>query len=558
MRLRLAFPTLGLGLSLTALGCAVEDGLDEPCQPGDIDCAPDDGDGGKADGWGDGVNDPARMSNRLQYRLADLPKKGALKTPVWARAYPDAVGRAAVAWSSTYWPTAQGSHNHRWQGPSVQSPLEKYDRAFNNAPGCATHPASTHGDGAKAAWDAYDSCAGPAAKWQTSMFQGARVMHDGLDNDGDGKIDNRGPDGIDGIADWWGTCHAWSPAALVVPEPQQPVEVNGVVFDIGDLHALIQNAYDGTAAVMLGGRCNAKEIPSGPTASANHACLDVNPGALHVVLTNFLGIYQLPLIEDRTANYEVWNQPVVGYEVLKQAKISAKNANACVGSSGSKWTYNSDAKELYEVRTRVSYVVEGQASREPLGFEDYTRTDTYHYILELSSGGKVLGGRYCTDSDNTHIDFLWSPTGNHNPSNPHVSVARVKELIAKSVARPGGSGGTGKTFTVTPHAVIGDNDPAGVTANVVTSGLSGSLSLAVSVDITHTYRGDLVVELLYNGGKVKVLQQNLGGALKDLVQTYTLTPAEVGTKLNGTWAVRVIDTAVLDGGVLNKVTLEFR
>ena len=65
---------------------------------------------------------------------------------------------------------------------SVPSPLEKYDAAFNNAAGCAHYPSKFYGQGAKAEWDTYYGCAGPAAKWQSQNFQGGGEMHDGKDN----------------------------------------------------------------------------------------------------------------------------------------------------------------------------------------------------------------------------------------------------------------------------------------------------------------------------------------------------------------------------------------
>src|SRR5436305_1311913 len=117
-----------LGLALL-VGCASEPNTSD-CLPGDIDCAPPGGGGGKADGY-DYKNDPQRMSQHLNYRLAELPKKGERKTPVWKDQYPAAVGVSAPVWADTYWPTSQGSHNNRWQGPSIKSPLEKYDAAFN-------------------------------------------------------------------------------------------------------------------------------------------------------------------------------------------------------------------------------------------------------------------------------------------------------------------------------------------------------------------------------------------------------------------------------------------
>ena len=550
----------GLGLTLLTsvqmLGCATEEDAGDECLPGDIDCSAPSADG-KADGF-DYKNDPARMSQNLKYTLADLPKKGELKTPVWKAQFPEAAARLPVAWADTYWPTSEGSHNHRWMGPTVKSPTEKYDAAFNNVAGCATQP-PMYGAGSKAKWDTYNACSGPATKWQSKNFQGGGEMHDGIDNDGDGKTDEYGDDGIDGIAGWWGTCHAWSPAALLMPEPQHAVTVNGVTFEVADIKALTQNIFDSTGAVMLGGRCNSKDITHDVNGSANSECSDVNPGAMHVILTNFLGIAQLPLVEDRTANYEVWNQPVLAYEVKKQVEVTATKANQCVGQTGATWKYNTSAKKLYEVQTMVTYLTEGSASRSPLGFANNKSYDTYHYILETNTAGKVIGGRFCTDSTNSHIDFLWSPTGRYSPSNPSINVSKVKELIAKSISSTtGGGGGTAKVFTATPaSASIPDNNATGVSVDVPVTGVTGSVALTVSVDVTHTYSGDLTLTLLRNGTKVKDLRVNTGGSTPNIVESYNLSAAEVGSDLNTRWTLKVVDNAAQDVGKVNSVKLSF-
>jgi len=431
--------TLGISLLSSLVGCAA-DGADSECLPGDADCA-DPTAGGKADGW-NGANDPRSFANSLEYKLSALPKKGNLTKPIWKDRYPTALPSTPVAWADTYWPSSEGSHNARWQGASVKSPLEKYDAAFNNAAGCETQPSKIYGSGAKAAWDTYYNCAGPAAKWQMKNFQGISKMHNGIDDNSDGVVDDYGPDrnkGIDGIQGWWGTCHAWTPASLMLPEPQHAVEMNGQKFEVADIKALAQNIFDRTSAVMLGGRCNNEEITHDVAGSANDACSDVNPGSLHVIVTNFLGLRQAPLIEDRTANYEVWNQPMLGYEITKQAQVSNTAANACVGQTSNvrKWSYNTAAKKLYEVRMTTTYLSESGAEAYPVGWENNTSQDDYHYILELNSEGKIIGGRYCTDSTNTHVDFLWSPTGSNAPSNPSVDQAKVKELIKKSVEPQG-------------------------------------------------------------------------------------------------------------------------
>ncbi len=556
----------GLGLTLLGsvqlMGCA-DTSVDDECLPGDKDCADPSG-GGKADAW-DSENDPRYFASNLNYKLSELPKKGFLEKAVWQDRYPNALPQTPVAWADTYWPSSQGSHNHRWMGASVKSPLEKYDAAFNNAPGCDTQPSRIYGPQAKAAWDAYYNCAGPAATWQLKNFQGISRMHDGIDNNGDGAVDDYGSDyskGVDGIQGWWGTCHAWSPAALMLPEPQHAVTLNGQKFEVADIKALAQNIYDRTSAVMLGGRCNNEEISHDVNGSANDECSDVNPGALHVIMTNFLGLRQAPLIEDRTANYEVWNQPVMGYEITKQAEISKTAANQCVGNTTdtTKWNYNPDAKKLYEVRMTVTYLSESGAEARPVGWQNNTSEDDYHYILELNAAGKVVGGRYCTDSTNTHIDFLWSPTGQHGSSNPKVDVAKVKQLIKMSVEPEqggGGGGGTTRDFSASPSSSIPDNSDAGLNVDIPVSGVENPKGLAVAVDISHTYRGDLVLKLLKNGQLVKTLVENTGGSADNLVETYTLTAAEIGTDVNATWTLNVADTQSIDTGKVNKVTLSF-
>ena len=551
----------GLGLTLLGsvqlMGCA-DSGSDEECLPGDKDCATSGG--GKSDTW-DSENDPRSFANNLEYKLASLPKKGNLTKPIWKDRYPNALPATPVAWADTYWPSSQGSHNARWMGASVKSPLEKYDAAFNNAAGCATQPTKIYGSGAKAAWDTYYNCAGPAAKWQMKNFQGISKMHNGIDDNGDGVVDDYGSDsskGIDGIQGWWGTCHAWTPASLMMPEPQHAVTLNGQKFEVADIKALTQNIFDRTSAVMLGGRCNSEEINHDVNGSANDECADVNPGAFHVIVTNFLGLRQAPLIEDRTANYEVWNQPVLGYEITKQAEISKTAANTCVGSSGSTWKYNTSAKKLYEVRMTVTYLSESGAEAVPVGWENNTSTDSLHYILELNDAGKVVGGRYCTDSTNEHTDFLWSPTGSNSPSNPSVDATKVKQLIKLSVEPDqGGGGGTTRDFPVTPNTSIPDATPAGVNIDIPVTGVTGPKGLSVAVDISHTYRGDLVLKLLKNGQAVKTLVQNSGGSADNLQETYTLTAAEIGTDVNTRWTLNVADTEAQDTGKVNKVTLSF-
>ena len=292
------------------------------------------------------------------------------------------------------------------------------------------------------------------------------------------------------------------------PEPQHAVTLNGVTFEVADIKALTQNIYDRTSAVMLGGRCNNEEIEHDVTGSANDECSDVNPGALHVILTNFLGLRQAPLIEDRTANYEVWNQPVArlrGHEAGRDlARPPRTSASAPTGRPSGRTTPTRRSSTKFARRSRTSARAAPKRARSAT--RTTRRTDDYHYILELNADGKVIGGRYCTDSSNSHVDFLWSPTGTNSPTNPSVDVDEGQAAHQGSVApATGGGGGTGMTreFPVTPSKAIPDATPAGVNVDVPVTGVTNAKGLAVSVDITHTYRGDLVLKLLKNGTAVK-------------------------------------------------------
>jgi hypothetical protein len=548
-------------LSLPLLGVACSDvaAPEESNLPGDIDNSTDGADG-KLDAW-DQRNNPERIARNLQYRLSELPRTGKLDKPVWADRYPQAVGKAPVAWADTYWPTAEGSSNARWQGRAVKSPLEKYDAAFNNATGCETMPARLCGPTAKDEWAQYRACAGPAAKWQIFSFQAIFQQIDGVDNDRDGEIDECDSNDDEGAQGWWGLCHAWAPASLLEPEPQKAVTYNGQTFEVADIKALIQTLYDRNEAVMLGGRCNQKTFNVDNLTDANDECADTNAGALHVVLANSIGLNDSALVMDKTASYEVWNQPITSYEVLQQDKVTTARANACVGATGNVWTFNREAKELYEVRTRVDYMVEGNASARPLGMAGYVHSDNYHYILELGSTGKVIGGRYCSASASSHPDFLWAPirvSTSNQGRNPHVDLDKVRTLLNLSfqTAAPPSSGET--AFENRTAAAIPDNDPAGASVSISVTDALTFTGLSVSVDIEHGYRGDLLIELLKDGTKVATLHDRAGGGARDLTQTYTLAPADVGgNAARGTWSLKVTDTAREDVGRIKAFKLAF-
>jgi len=117
-----------------------------------------------------------------------------------------------------------------------------------------------------------------------------------------------------------------------------------------------------------------------------------------------------------------------------------------------------------------------------------------------------------------------------------------------------GGGDTPHSYTATPALSIPDNDPAGVASSIDVADSGTVTEAKVSVDITHTYRGDLKVTLV-KGARSIVLFDGDGGSADDLKQTFTVTGI-AGEALTGSWSLQVVDTAAQDVGTLNSWTLE--
>ncbi|GGU44276.1 M4 family metallopeptidase [Streptomyces lavendofoliae] len=125
-------------------------------------------------------------------------------------------------------------------------------------------------------------------------------------------------------------------------------------------------------------------------------------------------------------------------------------------------------------------------------------------------------------------------------------------------SRPGGGDpGTGKVFENTADVAIPDNGAA-VTSAVDVTNVAGNApsTLKVDVDIVHTWRGDLVVDLVAPDGSVYNLKPFSSSDSADNVKaTYTVNASsEVA---NGNWKLRVQDKAAQDTGYINGFKLTF-
>ncbi len=99
---------------------------------------------------------------------------------------------------------------------------------------------------------------------------------------------------------------------------------------------------------------------------------------------------------------------------------------------------------------------------------------------------------------------------------------------------------------------IPDNNAAGISSEITAT--NGTIrSLTVAVNITHTFRGDLLVTLNRGGTRI-VLHDRKGGGQDNLNETYTITDFN-DQDLEGTWTLSVSDNARIDVGELVDWTL---
>ncbi|MFE2747836.1 M28 family metallopeptidase [Streptomyces scopuliridis] len=119
------------------------------------------------------------------------------------------------------------------------------------------------------------------------------------------------------------------------------------------------------------------------------------------------------------------------------------------------------------------------------------------------------------------------------------------------------SGPSGEVFETVDDVTIPDNGPT-VTSAVTVSGRTGNApaALKVGVDIKHTWRGDVVIDLIGPSGTVYPLKSSSGSDSADnVIATYTVNASS--ETANGVWRLRVQDVAAQDTGYIDSWRLTF-
>jgi Proprotein convertase P-domain/Bacterial pre-peptidase C-terminal domain/Carboxypeptidase regulatory-like domain len=138
----------------------------------------------------------------------------------------------------------------------------------------------------------------------------------------------------------------------------------------------------------------------------------------------------------------------------------------------------------------------------------------------------------------------------------HIRLKAYSTFSGVSLVGDYGTGGGG-TQTYTNGTDFTINDNATVESPITVSGRSGNApsNTPVAVNIVHTYKGDLKVDLVAPDGSVYVLHNRTGGSTDNIIQTYTVNLSS--EPLNGTWKLRVNDNAGGDTGRIDTWSITF-
>ena len=242
------------------------------------------------------------LDDSYNYKFDELPTQGEA---------------AQIPWAGDYWSTYKDSINQKVLGEEL-SPAAKFGQAFNRTENMEDAVSVDYGVDARPTADICSADSDCEAKNGVQTVCAKRA----------------GQEKGYCIETWTGICHAWAPAAIMEKEPENSVTKNGVEFTVMDLKGLITLAYDkGLQSEFVGTRCDEDLNATGDDAiefdeyGRPVGCFDTNPGTLHLILSNLIGIQGKTLVEDRTIDYQVWNQPIRGYEVLTNEEITAQQAN---------------------------------------------------------------------------------------------------------------------------------------------------------------------------------------------------------------------------------------
>ncbi|GAB4049992.1 hypothetical protein GCM10028775_20440 [Catellatospora paridis] len=277
-------------------------------------------------------------------------------------------------------------------------------------------------------------------------------------------------------------------------------------------------------------------------------------------------------------------------EEICAGNYTSGGVDTCQGDSGGPMVKRNASNEWIQIGI-VSWGIGCARPQNPGVYSEvrYFSTDIYNAAVSL---GGAPGGVSVTGPGNqstvvgTAVTLNSTASGGTSPYSWSASGLPAGTSINSSTGQITGTPSAAGTYTVTVTATdsasktgtasftwtvnpvgscgavtngadvsIPDNNTTGVYSNITIGGCTGNggIGSKVEVHIVHTYKGDLIVDLVAPDGSVYNLHNRSGGSTDNIDTVYTVN---LSTEVkNGTWRLRARDAASVDTGYINSWTL---
>jgi vibriolysin len=247
------------------------------------------------------------------------------------------------------------------------------------------------------------------------------------------------------------------------------------------------------------------------------------------------------------------------YDCRPYASGNAETCNIATAQAGTYYVRLKAYSAFTGVSLKGSYTA-GSANTPPVANFTFTVSGLTANFTDTSTDA---GGSIASRSWN------FGDGGTSTTANPsHTYAAAGTYTVTETVTDNGGASAsksasvtvasTGGTQTYTNSTAVAIPDRSTITSTITVSGRTGNApsNSKVSVNITHTYRGDLKIDLLAPDGSVYLLKaSSTSDSADNVIATYTVNLSTEA--LNGAWKLRVQDTAAGDTGTLNNWSIQF-
>jgi hypothetical protein len=254
------------------------------------------------------------------------------------------------------------------------------------------------------------------------------------------------------VATWQGICNGWAAASILLPLPKQDVSLNStrgpITFTMEDMKALgsVLYANGKFESSFVGLRCYTDEPETdsdglfGSSRVSTPECFDVNPADWHLIVTHELGMNKRPFIIDYIHDSEVWNKPIISYDIqyfdLKDNDRLSTNFLEVIRPSKKVSRYRGfrNPNTVNVVGVKMTAILLFGVDSEDSGVNE-TKTVVYDYALELDAANRIIGGEWYSEK---HPDFAWKPrfAGLPTSDGDALGVGRAAALLSNKHGAP--------------------------------------------------------------------------------------------------------------------------